>query len=352
MKTIRNTLNRIKEDKLAVAMTEFALATPFMLTLGLWGLETANFAVTSMRVSQVSMHLADNASRIGEVSSLTKRKIYEDDINDFFLGSNYQAGEAIDLYEFGRVVISSLQVEPGTAAQQYIAWQRCKGRRNFQSEYGAQDTGKGDPSFRGMGPNGQEVFAIKGEAVMFVEVSYEYQPIVTDAFLSTREITSQSSFTVRSNRDLSQIYQRDPSDPAEIARCDIYDAYKETPEPRRASGGWGWVFSDNPNAPGNTGGSSGGTSSGSGGSSGGATSSGGASSGGNGGSSGGNNSGSSGGNNNGSSSGGGSNGNGNDNRWCPSWNWWCDESGGGGGDGGERSNVLGFALVEYGVAIK
>lgn len=335
MNTIRNTLNRIKEDKLAVAMTEFALATPFMLTLGLWGLETANFAVTSMRVSQVSMHLADNASRIGEVSSLTKRKIYEDDINDFFLGSNYQAGEAIDLYEFGRVVISSLQVEPGTAAQQYIAWQRCKGRRNFQSEYGAQDTGKGDPSFRGMGPNGQEVFAIKGEAVMFVEVSYEYQPIVTDAFLSTREITSQSSFTVRSNRDLSQIYQRDPSDPAEIARCDIYDAYKETPEPRRASGGWGWVFSDNPNAPGNTGGSgssSGGSSSGgsgggtSTGGSGGASSSGGApGGGGTSGSTGGSSSGGAGGGSSGGSDGNGDGGgNTGDPWWCPSWNWWCD----------------------------
>lgn len=309
----RTSLRRIVRDRTAVAMTEFALATPLVLTLGLWGLETANLAITHMRVSQAAMHLADNASRIGETSSLTRRKIYEDDINDFFLGSNYQAGEAIDLYEFGRVVISSLQVEEGTEGQQYIAWQRCKGRGQFQSDYGVQDTGKGDPSFQGMGPVGEEVFALKGEAVMFVEISYEYQPIVTDAFLDSREIKASSAFTVRADRDLSQIFQRDPNNPDDIARCEVYDAYKSIPAPRKASGGWGWVFSDDPDATGSTPPSStGGTSGASGGppssssTSGGA---GGASSGGAGGAS----SGSSG----GSSSGGGI-------RWCPSWNWWCD----------------------------
>ena len=259
----RNTLLRIARDRTAVAMTEFALATPLVLTLGLWGLETANLAITHMRVSQAALHLADNASRIGETSSLTRRKIYEDDINDFFLGSNYQAGEAIDMYEFGRVIISSLQVEEGTDAQQYIAWQRCKGRGQFQSDYGVQDTGKGDPSFQGMGPVGEEVFALKGEAVMFVEISYEYQPIVTDAFLTSREIKASAAFTVRADRDLSQIYQRDADNPDDIARCDVYDAYKSIPAPRKASGGWGWVFSDDPDAPGSTppssGSSSGGT---------------------------------------------------------------------------------------------
>ena len=325
----RTSLRRMLRDSSAVAMTEFALATPLVLTLGLWGLETANLAITHMRVSQAAMHLADNASRIGETSSLTRRKIYEDDINDFFLGSNYQAGEAIDLYEFGRVIISSLQVEEGTDMQQYIAWQRCKGRGQFQSDYGVQDTGKGDPSFQGMGPVGEEVFALKGEAVMFVEISYEYQPIVTDAFLTSREIKASSAYTVRADRDLSQIYQRDADNPDDIARCDVYDAYKSIPAPRKASGGWGWVFSDDPDATGSTppsstggpSGTSGASSPPSSASSGGAG--GGSSGGGGGGSSGGAGGGSSGGAGGGSSGGAGTSSGGGA-RWCPTWNWWCD----------------------------
>ena len=301
----RTSLRRMLRDSSAVAMTEFALATPLVLTLGLWGLETANLAITHMRVSQAAMHLADNASRIGETSSLTRRKIYEDDINDFFLGSNYQAGEAIDLYEFGRVIISSLQVEEGTDMQQYIAWQRCKGRGQFQSDYGVQDTGKGDPSFEGMGPVGEEVFALKGEAVMFVEISYEYQPIVTDAFLTSREIKASSAYTVRADRDLSQIYQRDADNPDDIARCDVYDAYKSIPAPRKASGGWGWVFSDDPDATGSTPPSSTGGPSGTSGASSPPSS---ASSGGAG----------------GGSSGGAGTSSGGRARWCPTWNWWCD----------------------------
>lgn len=315
MMTREKAKRTILRDVSAVAMTEFALATPLVLTIGLWGLETANLAMTHMRVSQTAMHLADNASRIGETSSLSQRKIYEEDINDFFLGSNIQASEAIDLYEFGRVIISSLQVEEGTAGQQYIAWQRCKGRRKFDSDYGVQDTGKGDPSFLGMGPAGEEVFALKGEAVMFVEISYEYQPLVTDAFLSSREIKATSAFTVRADRDLSQIYQRDPAAPDSIARCDVYDAYKSIPAQRTGSGGWGWVFSDNPGSTGPTAsGSSSSTSSG------GNTTSGqpgGSSTGGPG----------------ASSSGGGGNDNrsnrrnrrDNDRDWCPAWNWWCDD---------------------------
>ena len=317
----RTSLRRMLRDSSAVAMTEFALATPLVLTLGLWGLETANLAITHMRVSQAAMHLADNASRIGETSSLTRRKIYEDDINDFFLGSNYQAGEAIDLYEFGRVIISSLQVEEGTDMQQYIAWQRCKGRGQFQSDYGVQDTGKGDPSFQGMGPVGEEVFALKGEAVMFVEISYEYQPIVTDAFLTSREIKASSAYTVRADRDLSQIYQRDADNPDDIARCDVYDAYKSIPAPRKASGGWGWVFSDDPDATGSTPPSSTGGPSGTSGASSPPSS---ASSGGaGGGSSGGAGGGSSGGAGGGSSGGAGTSSGGRA-RWCPTWNWWCD----------------------------
>ena len=85
-------------------------------------------------------------------------------------------------------------------------------------------------------------------ATMFVEVQYDYQPIVTDAFITDTTIRTFSSFQVRGSRDLTEIYQRDDTAPDDIARCDIYDSYKETPPPPRAPGGWDWIFSDNPDA--------------------------------------------------------------------------------------------------------
>ncbi|MXO83634.1 hypothetical protein GRI35_09700 [Altererythrobacter aestiaquae] len=207
------------------------------------------------------MQIADNASRIGDTSTLSNQKIYENDINDLLRGADIQAGEAIDLYEYGRVFISSLQVVPGSADdQQYIAWQRCKGKKDTISSYGDQGTGTSDPTFVGMGPTGEEVAAQAGDSVMFIEIQYDYGPIVTDAFLAQRTIRSRASFQVRGSRDLSEIYQRDPADPDEIARCDIYDSYKETaPPPRPDTGGWDWAFSDSPNVGSGSSSSSGGT---------------------------------------------------------------------------------------------
>lgn len=239
----RPLLRRLKRDKAAVAMTEFALAAPLMLTVGLYGLEMANYAIVHMEISQAAMHVADNASRIGDTSTLVDRKIYEADLNDLLYGVDLQAGDKIDLMEYGRVIVSSLEVDPDdpTGTQQYIHWQRCMGKKGFTSSYGEEGDGKGDPSFIGMGPAGEEVIAMPGEAVIFVEISYTYQPVVTDAFITDREITVFSSFNVRDSRDITQIYQADPADPDPISDCASFGSYKTTPTLRASnSGGWNW----------------------------------------------------------------------------------------------------------------
>jgi hypothetical protein len=130
-----------------VALTEFALSLPFLLTAGLWGTETANFVLTSMRVSQLAMHLADNGSRVGDTSTLENRKIYESDINDLLVGSNIQGGGMLDFYSHGRAIISSLQVND--TGEQYIKWQRCKGVLHWTSSYGLAGA-----TVSGMGPAG------------------------------------------------------------------------------------------------------------------------------------------------------------------------------------------------------
>ena len=226
MTILRKFVRKLRASTAAVAATEFALATPLLLTAGLWGLETANYAITHMKVSQVAMHVSDHSSRFGDTSTLTDRKIYEADINDLIIGASIQAGQAIDLYQHGRVIISSLEVDPDDpgGTQQWIHWQRCKGLKNANSQYGGAGTGKGDPSFVGMGPPGEEIFALDDEAVMFVEIYYDYQPIVTDVFIQNKEIYVTTAFNVRADRDLNGIFQVDPASPDPVADCATFDA--------------------------------------------------------------------------------------------------------------------------------
>ena len=202
-----------------VAATEFAIVLPFLLGAGLMGLEVANRVLVQMRVSQIASQIADNASRIGDTSTLQDRKIYESDVNDLFRGAGLQGGARFGLYENGRVIISSLEVVPDTEDQQYIHWQRCLGAKNHVSSYGIEGDGliAGLP---GMGPAGEEVLAFPDEAVIFVEVVYDYQSAVGETFGFSDEVTATASFIVRDDRDLSQIYQRDAADP--VASCGAY----------------------------------------------------------------------------------------------------------------------------------
>ncbi|MGV3511807.1 MAG: TadE/TadG family type IV pilus assembly protein [Novosphingobium sp.] len=217
-------IDHLRRNVSGVAAVELALGAPLVLTLGLWGAELGNLAITNMRISQLAMHLADNGSRIGDVSMLENLKIYESDINDLLVGARIQSGK-LDLFEHGRVVISSLEVVPGTEGTQYIHWQRCKGKRDFDSAYGSEGTGL-DGSLSGMGPPGEEVMATDGDAVIFVEIEYAYQPIVSARFVPNAVIRTTATFNVRADRDLSQIYQRDAANPDTVASCNVNDGYE------------------------------------------------------------------------------------------------------------------------------
>lgn len=210
-------VRRLRRSVSGVAMIEFAVSLPILLLVGLAGVETANFALVNMRVAQLAAHIADNASRIGDTSTLENRRIYESDINDIFNGANIQAG-GIDFFAHGRAIISSLEVDPDSG-NQYIHWQRCKGGKAFSSAYGEAGDGTDGALNEGLGPVGQKVQAIEDEAVIYVELSYTYQPLISAWGAVAREIRSESSFMVRDSRDLSQIYQRDAGNPDPVAAC-------------------------------------------------------------------------------------------------------------------------------------
>lgn len=200
------------------AAAEFALSLPLLLTAGMWGTELANQTMVRMRLSQLAMQIADNASRIGDQSVLTSRKIYESDVVDLLAGAGVQAG-GLNLYTNGRVIVSSLEVVSGTTGTQYIHWQRCRGMKNVVSAYGPEGKGK-DGSLVGMGPAGEEAKAGAGDAVMFVELTYDYQPLISNVFTGGSQastIRTSAAFNVRDDRDLTQIYTQTASDP--VASC-------------------------------------------------------------------------------------------------------------------------------------
>lgn len=221
---------RLGRANSGVAMLEFALSLPLLFVAGLWGVEVANQAMVQMQVSQLAEHIADNASRIGDTSTLEDRKIYESDIDDLFMGANIQGGSRLDFFDHGRVILSSLEVVPGTDDQQYIHWQRCKGSKKWNSSYGNAGDGL-NSTIPGMGPKGEEVMAFGNEAVMFVEVAYDYQPLINMAFANHGTMHAIASFNVRDSRDLSQIYQRDPANPDPVADCSKFDSYSTTSVP-------------------------------------------------------------------------------------------------------------------------
>nr|WP_166175659.1 TadE/TadG family type IV pilus assembly protein [Altererythrobacter segetis] len=217
----RRLLSRLASSRTGVAATEFALCLPFLLGAGLMGLEVANRAIIQTQVAQLAAQIADNASRIGDTSTLQDRKIYENDIDDLLRGAAVQGGGRLDLFGHGRVIISSLEVVPGSDDRQYIHWQRCAGTKHHLSSYGLEGDGL-NGELAGMGPAGKEVWAFPDEAVIFVEVAYDYRSLVGPHFGMGGEIVSTASFTVRDDRDLTQIYQRNPAAPDPVASCSTY----------------------------------------------------------------------------------------------------------------------------------
>lgn len=198
MRTVPALLRRLRRDRRGLAAVEFALTAPIVLGMFLAGAELTNYALTKMRVSQIALHVADNASRIGTNSLLTAPQISETQINDLFIGANLQSG-TLSLSTRARVILSSLEpvANPNTTGKFKIRWQRCYGSKTYSSSYGVQ----GATNLTGMGPSGQVVTAPDSGAVMFVEVAYDYQPLISARFVPTTVIKDIAAMTVRDDRD-------------------------------------------------------------------------------------------------------------------------------------------------------
>lgn len=232
MRSLRKLFKKLRVNRSGTSATEFALALPLLLTVGLYGAETANLTLVHMKVSQLAMQIADNAARIGDTSTISDRKVFEGDVNDLLVGAKLQGGPSLNFYKKGRAIISSVEVfddaiscksgscpspKPADGAI-FIHWQRCKGKKAVVSSYGEQD----DVLPSGIGPAGLEVAPELGHAVLFVELQYDYQPLISSRFFGPTTIKAISTFVSRDNIDLSGLKQRKPANPDPPSRCILF----------------------------------------------------------------------------------------------------------------------------------
>lgn len=227
----KRALRRLAAAQSGVALTEFAFVAPLVLSMGMMGSETAYYTITHMQISQIAMQVADDASRVGETDVLNAREVTESDINSSLVGAE-KAGASYNVYDQGRIIISSLQ--QNADGGQWIAWQRCRGAKVYDSSYGAAGEGATGTDFAGMGEAGSEITAAPGTAVMFVEIAYDYESLTPFNWLDGNEIVYTAAFNVRDQRDLGG-NPGDPRDPdgdglhqttpaSGVAACNVYSA--------------------------------------------------------------------------------------------------------------------------------
>jgi Flp pilus assembly protein TadG len=224
LRSIAQGIARLRRDRSGVAAVEFALTLPFIVLTTMTAAELTNFTTTKMRISQLALQVADNASRIGTGTVLSNKTISETQINDLLTGANLQSGK-LAVFTNGRVTVSSIQ--PGTAANTYVVkWQRCKGLKSYTSAYYTAGTTErsSDPTNAN---NPYKVTPPPTGAVMFVEIYYRYQPLISSNFIpaANLDIKETAAMTVRDDRDYTGgtngIYN---TENAPIASCSTFSA--------------------------------------------------------------------------------------------------------------------------------
>ena len=196
---VRSFLSRLRRDQRGLALIEFALTAPVFLLMVLGGLELVNLAVAHLRVNQIATTVADNGGRV--ITGIDEANVYE-----VFAGAEV-IGETVDFEANGRVILSSLQHNGRTGANegQVIRWQRCWGELDVDPAYGDEGDGRTDASLaQGMGPAGNRIRSAPGTAVMVAEVVYDYQPLMPYWPIDS-VIRHEAAFNVRGrqNNDIS-----------------------------------------------------------------------------------------------------------------------------------------------------
>lgn len=195
-------IRRLRRDQRGVAMVELAFIAPVLLLLLTAMVEFANYARVRQQVSQLALLIADNASRINSTNAAGLLPLRESQINDVLVGGTLQAS-GISIATRGRIILSSLEVNP--SGGQWLRWQRCSGSLVHPSSWGREGDGATGKGFPGMGPSDTRMLAEPDEPVMFVEIAYSYQPLVTGDFLEIAPFIETAAMPVRADRSSEPI---------------------------------------------------------------------------------------------------------------------------------------------------
>jgi hypothetical protein len=197
-------LHGMVADQSGMAMVEFALSLPFLVALTMGGAEAANLAFAHQKLGNMATLAADSVSRV-------RVGIGEGDVTDALAGIKLM-GDTIRFRANGRIIVSSLQPivdSSGNVTNEKIRWQRCSGAMNVTSSYGAESALLGTA---GMGPTGRKIAASPDTEVIFVELRYTYQPLISNSFLGTQNLSAVASMVVRerSSNDIQTVGTASP----------------------------------------------------------------------------------------------------------------------------------------------
>ncbi len=221
-------LGLLAQNERAVVLTEFAFAAPFLLIMGLLGLELVNYMVVHQKASQTAVLVADSAAR-------KLVQIDERDIEEIFFGAQV-SGQTVDIGANGRIVLTML-TDNGRSGEEngdWIRWQRCYGQygedRDLASQYGKEGDGAGDNSLAsGIGPEGAGVQAFPGGPAHFVEVYLDYKPLFlfdndfTKRIFGTRSEVYYSAAIMVREREIQSIANQTDIPEAGLWTCDRFD---------------------------------------------------------------------------------------------------------------------------------
>jgi Flp pilus assembly pilin Flp len=204
--SLRHLLRRLARDASGVAFIEFAYVLPILLTLGLVGADLARLAIVNMQVSQIALSVADNAARLGQTDNTGITPTIQEGDVDAVLGGAMWEGQSIDLEKNGRIILSSFEFHTDKN-RQYIHWQRCRGQLNKRSAYGNDTDRNGltGPAMKGIGQGTPRITAGRGTAVMFVEITYNYEGLLGMPYgLGEKELRHEGAFLIRDDRELAR----------------------------------------------------------------------------------------------------------------------------------------------------
>ena len=185
---------QLRADRRGVALLEFALSLPLLITITVSGLEIAWYALCNQQINQLAAQAADNAARV-------KGTIDETDINEIMAATTLN-GSRLDFNNRGRIIISSMQLNAAENGQ-WIRWQRCSGSKSVASTYGAEGKGKSDSSLAGIGSATPKLKAGAGVAIILAEVRFDYKPLITSKLFGTTTMKAEQAYVVRQRTDLS-----------------------------------------------------------------------------------------------------------------------------------------------------